>query len=899
MNYNRFVLTVVTLLLCLLACDQLSAQSNILERKVSLVCHQCTREDVLLLLYQQENIHVNFVNDHFDGCSRISVDSSDATVGAIVRKVTTGCRKLEIKISDDEIKLKLTEYNISFSGLVLDKETNEPLIGATVAVRHKDAPVKIYTDQNGRFAQRCRNGKIVVSVTYPGYDTATLTLNATKDIYQKIKIAPRISSLGSVEILKNVANSLSVIYANGGTQMVPDQSIRDLPNLLGQEDIFRASSNLPGIQTGVDGLSGFHVRGGNSDQNLILLDNVPVYGPTHAGGLVSVFNSSLIKHAKIWKGDFPARFGGRTSAVVDIHTRDGSSKQFGVKGSVSGLMSSLLVEGPVMKGRGVFIASLRHSVFSPWLRRIRRDSGLLNVNFGDALAYNVYDYNAKFKYRLTEHDDLFLSFYSGGDDIMAPFQQSVTVSKGTYHDDYDWKSTWGNTLGALRWSRRWTGNLFSNTVLSTSRFKYRSALSKYSEFADASGRPPFVVANFDQRFITDINDYTFRSDFTWVANDKAVLRFGCSATSHQFTPGALSFNLKLAGQSEQLIDSLESALLQNNALRAKEYETYASLEYQFPWQFFVNAGINATKFDIRATTYRALLPRLRLFHGSEDSGFRQWFSLNYMAQYLHQAGSFNIGLPFELWVPSTEKVLPERARQMAIGMGWNNKNWGVTLEAYHKNMDRVVVLESALDGLVSAGSGDATGWEERMAAGKGNAKGIELLVEKKKGANRGFLSYTLSRSMRQFDEINNGKPFLHLFDRPHELKINYSRHLLPWLNCSATWLFASGTPITLSGVKYFDEPTGREIIYYSDVNGFRLPVNHRLDLAVNLDYTTNPIRLIRSRPIRHALHLGVYNAYNRANPFYLTMDNSSGQKNKAIAYTLFPVMPSFRYEMTF
>lgn len=897
MNNNRFVLSILTLLLCLQACYLLSAQENILERRVNVVCQQCTRGDVLLLLYQQENIHVNYLNDNFDGCSRISVDSSDATVRAIVQKVTTGCRKFEVNTSENEIRIKLLEYNISFSGSVHDKETNESLIGASVTVRQKNYVRKTTTNEQGRFSQRVQNGKFQVTVSYPGYDT-TFSVHATKDIVERIKIAPRVPVLGSVEISSTLTNHLSASDQNGGVQVVPDQSIRDLPTLFGQTDIFRAASNLPGIQTGVDGLSGFHVRGGNSDQNLILLDDVPVYGPSHAGGLVSVFSSSMIKHAKIWKGDFPARFGGRTSSVVDIHTRDGNDQQFRVHGSLSGLMASLQLEGPVMKGRGVYIVSVRHSVFNPWLKQIKRDSGLLNVNLGEALAYEVHDYNAKFKYKVTDRDDVYFSFYHGDDDLIAPFKQSVRITQGTYNDTYNWASKWGNTMGSVRWSRHWIGDLWSNTIVSNSRFKYRSALGKYSEFADASGRPPFVVANFDQRFLTDITDLSVRSDVMWVASDRAVFRFGFSGTAHRFTPGALSFNLNLAGQSGVLIDSLENELLKNNARQAKEFETYGQVEYKLPWQFFVNAGINASKFDIDETTHRAFLPRIRLFHGSEEKGFRQWFSLNYMAQYLHQSGSFNIGLPFELWVPSTEKVLPERSRQMTLGVGWNNDDWGFSLEAYRKTMNRIVMLQSALDGLISAGSGDATGWEDRMVSGVGNAKGIELLVEKKRGKNRGFLSYSLSRSTRQFDEINEGRPFLHQFDRPHELKINYSRHLLRWLNCSATWLLASGTPITLSGVKYFDEPTRREIFYYSEVNGFRLPMNHRLDLAVNLDYT-HTLSLIHSRPIRHALHLGVYNAYNRANPFYLVMDNSSGQKNKAIAYTLFPVMPSFRYEMTF
>ena len=264
-----------------------------------------------------------------------------------------------------------------------------------------------------------------------------------------------------------------------------------------------------------------------------------------------------------------------------------------------------------------------------------------------------------------------------------------------------------------------------------------------------------------------------------------------------------------------------------------------------------------------------------------------------MSQYLHQIGSFNVSLPFELWVPSTQKVQPEQVRQFSAGISWQKRGWSWQAEAYDKNLDRVFTFLSSNDALFSGGAEDASGWEDRIASGTGRSKGIELVLEKNTGTFTGSIAYTFSKTTRTFPELNSGREFLFRFDRPHDIKIILQQRLNNWLDASAIWTYATGNPITLTGVKYSHQSVEgeveREVYVYTEVIGYRLPDYHRLDLALNAHFN--------KRKSRHSIQLGVYNAYNRSNPFYLSIDSSSEIRGKAIQYTLLPLLPVFRYEI--
>ncbi|MEY3243194.1 MAG: hypothetical protein RIR11_4633 [Bacteroidota bacterium] len=878
----------------------LQGQSNLLLKKIDLTCINCTPSDAIINIYRNTDINISFSDDFFTGCPNVSIDVRQQTIESIIQQITKGCRNILITAGNDEITLSLSESKVNISGYIQDKDSREKIIGATIIIKQKNGTLRRYSNEYGFFSLAAYTGKCYIAVIYPGYDTTTINLNVTTNTHKDIEITPRMEELGGIEILSSspIPTSWAPI-AKDGAQTMPIHSSTSLPTLAGQADLLRSITQIPGIQTGVDGIGGIHIRGGNTDQNLILLDDVPVYNPSHVVGLLSIFNPQTTKNVRLWKGDFPARYGGRSSSVIDVHTRDGNQQE--IKGGVDlNLLSfSGFLEGPTFKKKGSFLIAARKSIFSPWIKRAIDRPNVLKVQFND-LAYSIHDINAKINQQIGANDRLLFSFYSGKDNFDAPFSQTTPIeNQGTFFDNYNLKSKWGNRIFSLRWNHIWGKNIFSNTTASSSNFVYQSQLIRKTEFIDPLGRRS-ITANFTQLYLTDIKDYALRSDFTYLPHQRLVLKFGGSVTYHQFKPGALSVNFQLPGQTSALVDSLSSGLLKNNNISANELEGYAATEWELWPQFHLNTGINVSSFTTTDITYKAFLPRIRFYHGKEDTGFKQWFSHNYMAQYMHQIGSFNIGLPFELWVPSTKQVLPERAVQTSIGMGWSNESWAATIEAYRKDMNRVVVLRSDGDALITAGADDANGWENRIITGKGQSRGIECMLERKTGKTRGLISYTLSKSTRQFDDLNQGQPFLFQFDRTHDFKINVSQYFCKWLNCSANWTIMSGTPITLAGVKYNfqspENPAGqKDILYYSELNGYRLPYNHRLDLSLNF----NLHHLIRSRSIHHVWQVGFYNAYNRANPFYLVVDINSGKPNRAIQYTLLPILPSFRYALTF
>ncbi len=900
---NRYTFPFAPLLLLLpllqLPISTFAQDTSLLQRRIDLVCENCTCTDAILNVYRQTGINVTYSNSTFANCPRVSITFKDETIGNILKKIISDCGEFDIVAQDNQIIIKSLARKINLSGYIIDEVSKEKLIGASIQFRQDGRLLRAISNMQGFYMQQLRTGQIDLTVTYPGYDTVRQRIKAIGDISRVISMRACSKHLTGIDIVAALPSSMNS-HKDGSIQIVPNQMHYDLTSIIGQPDVFRSANTVPGIQSGIEGMNGMHVRGGNSDQNLILYDGVPVYNANHAAGLVSIFNSDIIKNAKLWKGDFPAKYSGRSASVMDIRTRDGNVEKWGGNFSLTPLMVGGHLEGPLLRDKLSVLASFRHSVINPWLRTmVGRPISVLSAQFNKGLTYETEDFALKATYKASKRDEIALSFYWGLDLAVAPIKKTTNVAgSGTFFDDYRFENRWGNQLASFRWHRAWKGNLFSNTTLSASQFKYKNEYLLNSEFIDLQGKP-LQPQKYKKLFFTQINDQTLRTDWEYSPKPRLQVFFGGVATSHAFSPGIFTYNLLFPGQANVLIDSLEKALLRNNKRNATELEAYTSIETTFR-KFRLEAGLNGSVFRSENARYSALLPRLKLVHGDKEYGFKKWISHNYMAQYLHQAGSFNIGLPFEIWVPSTQRIKPERAVQTSIGASWNNKDWSVVSELYYKDMESVVTLLSIGGNLIHAGADDAGGWEERMAVGEAHTQGWELLIERKSGMHRGFISYTLSHADRHFDEINSGKAFPYQFDRPHNLKTNYTVYFKNNMNITATWTLLSGTPITLTGVKYrlqIDDPNYvvREQVNIGEVNGARLPITHRLDLGINYHF----FNIIHSRPIRHSLQLGIYNLYNQKNPFFMVADLESGQKNKVIYYTLFPILPTFRYAISF
>ncbi|MBL7774600.1 MAG: TonB-dependent receptor, partial [Saprospiraceae bacterium] len=818
-----------------------------------------------------------------------SIDVRQLAMNKLLDLINT-CPRLSYRWIGNQVVFYQKIRKFTLSGYVQDAETGERLIGATVRVQGPGTTAGAISNEFGFFSLPVEEGAYSIFINYIGYHPRQETVQMDADRLLTV----RLPSSGALPEVLVTANPIQEGGASSTvlTTNLPIRNLAVLPMPGGEADLQRLAAFQTGVKTGVDGLGGLHVRGGNSDQNLILLDDVPVYNPNHALGLFSVFNPSTVHHARLWKGDFPARYGGRAASVLDIRTRDGHFRENHGEVTAGLFAASATLEGPLISDTASFLLSGRTTYFGPWIDLFSRRENLLNFS-GDQIAYRFYDVNAKVNYVFSPQDRVYLSYYQGGDVFRNQFEQRFDDPEGLIMDAYTLNSDWGNAIAALRWNHLIRKNLFTNTTLRFSRFYYQSQLGFLSNFLAASGKEN-LLANYGQFYQTLIQDWSGKTDFSFFPSERLTLRWGIAYTFHTFQPGALSVNFLVPGQSPITIDSLSEALLNNERLRADEAELYLDTEWQIWKHWTLEAGLNFSSFQIRNQLFGALQPRLKLQRRGAN-GWQQWVGFHRTAQYLHQIGSFNISLPFELWVPSTGKVPPERTWQGALGAGWVRDGWQLRLEAYYKRFEQVLTFLSSNTALFAGGAEDASGWEDRVASGTGNSYGLEFSLEKQVRPVKIGLNYSWSKADRKFPDINSGRTFPFRFDRRHDLNIHLQCHITNWLNVSLVWAFATGNPITLSGVKFqHHSPNGdleRNVFVYTEVNGYRLPAYHRLDAAVNASFGRGKLE--------HAIQLGAYNVYNRATPFFLYVDSGSGDGAKAIQYTLLPALPAFRYSVKF
>lgn len=872
-------------LISILAVNSLIAQDR-LAATLDFNCPNCLPADALVQLSRQTGVNITF-NDHFfSRCEPQNYNAQNIALGRLIEQISA-CAKVSFKYDGTQIVFFKKNQKYTLSGYVQDAETGERLIGASIRVQSEKGTGTV-SNEYGFFSLRLDEGEYDLMVSYIGYRTERIRQSVQKDRLIRFKLYPD-NRLPEV-VVSDQVDGEDKTQKGGSPKYLTGNDLHTLPMPGGEADLLRQTALQPGVQTGVDGLGGLHIRGGNADHNLFLLDDVPVYSPSHALGLFSIYNPSTVSNVRLWKGDFPARYGGRVASVLDVRTRDGNFREYHASAAAGLFASSVALEGPLERDKSSFLLGVRYTYLGPWVDFFSKKGNLLTFS-GDRVNYRFYDANLKLNYVLSDKDRVYFSYYSGGDRFRNNFIQLYSDPDALVTDRYNITSDWGNAIAALRWNHLLSNNLFTNTTLRYSRFVYNSQLSFNSQALFPSGKQQ-VLYDYAQLYQTLIRDISGKTDFTFYIHDRLTLRWGASITQHNFQPGALSVNFQLPGQSQTAIDSLASILLNNERITTNEVEAYFDSEFEPLRNVHVETGLNGSVFQGKNVNYRSLQPRLRIRWG-KSSGWNLWGGYHQMTQYLHQIGSFNVSLPFELWVPSTQKVQPEKVQQFSAGISWRKRGWGLQVEAYDKNLDRVFTFLSSNDALFTGGAEDASGWEDRIASGTGRSKGIEVVLEKNAGSTTGSIAYTYSKTTRTFPEINSGREFLFRFDRPNDLKITIQQRIFKWMDASAIWAYATGNPITLTGVKYkhqsVEGDVEREVFVYTEVNGYRLPNYHRLDLALNMHFN--------SKKCRHNIQLGVYNAYNRANPFYLSIDADSEILGKAIQYTLLPVLPVFRYEI--
>ncbi len=754
------------------------------------------------------------------------------------------------------------QTNYTISGYVKDTKTGEELIGATVFIKELQA-TGTTTNAYGYYSITIPEGNYTITAQFIGYGPQSIQITLTQNTKQNFNITEKVTELEEVVITSerkdgNITKNLM------GVEKINMQEIKNIPVIFGEKDILKTLQLLPGVKSAGEGNSGFYVRGGNADQNLILLDEATVYNASHLLGFFSVFNADAIKDVTLYKGSQPAEYGGRLSSVLDIRMKEGNNKEYSVEGGIGAISSRLKIEGPVSRDKGSFTIAGRRSYADMFLK-LSKDSAL-----SERKLY-FYDLNAKFNYRINDNNRIFLSGYFGKDVLAFGSQMGVD---------------WGNVTGTLRWNHLYSAQIFSNTSLIYSNYDYNIITN---------------LAGTDGEIISRIQDYNFKQDFQYFPNTKNKFKFGFNTIYHKIIPGAITTQSDLA--ISQLNLPHKQAL--DNALYfTHEYKLSENINFDYglrftsfsalgPGDFYTynalgetidTASYNNGEF---AKSYFSIEPRFAAnFLLNEQSSLKASYSRN--TQNLHLLSNSTSGNPTDLWIPSSNNVKPEIADQLSLGYFRNFKEnmFEFSTEVYYK------YLQNQIDYKDGAELRFNENVESQLLFGTGRAYGIELFLKKKYGRFNGWIGYTLAKTEKKIEGINNGSYYPAKQDRTHDISVVGIYEISKKWTISATWVYYTGNAVTFPSGKY--EIAGQVVNYYTERNGYRMPDYHRLDLGATWQKK-------KTDKFESSWNFSLYNAYGRENAYSITFqeDPDDPTKTQAVQTTLFRWVPSVTYNFKF
>jgi CarboxypepD_reg-like domain/TonB-dependent Receptor Plug Domain len=800
------------------------------------------------------------------------------------------------------------QITLNISGYVRDSITQEALIGASVYVENttKSTPQGVVANESGFFSLpiSATDSSILLHFSYIGYTQKTLRLTP-KNVQSKllnIQLSAQIQ-LKTVVISADKAieqrNEMSVVQ-------IPMSQVRALPRLLGEADIMRVLQLTPGVQQGREGSSALYVRGGTPDQNLILLDDAPLYNVNHLGGFLSVFDENAINSFKLYKGGFPAHYGSRLSSVLDIRMKDGNAER--IKGNLQiGLLTmKAYAEGPLTKDKKTtFFASLRRGnldlLTNAYYTFIAKD--VKSANY-----YTIYDANAKISHRFSDRDRLSLTAYWGEDAIVLSNKRDGYdfASRSEYTSETSGKLAWGNTLVSARHTHVFSPKLFATAALSYTRYNYLTD-NKY-DYITAKNTLKTAFS-----FQSQIEDVALRTNFEYNPSSQWKTLVGAAIIAHHFTPSNTAYLQSDSGESK----TLEAT----TTINAPEFQLYNENEFQLNSYISGNIGLHYSQYSPNAnTTFPSLQPRFLLnIHPTPQ--FAVKLGASRMVQYAHLLTNAGIGLPVDIWVPATERVPPETAWQYNIGVAGSLKKYGLewSVEGFYKNLDNLI--DYANGSTFFFGSAD---WQDKIDKnGLGRVYGGELFLQKKEGKTTGWLGYTYSVNQRKYASQSNGDWYPFRYDQTHAISLAVVHQFSKRVSLSGTWSFHTGNPYTLPNSVYYSykfetypisDPNSNQsaysntTAYYNTKNNYKMPAYHRLDIGLTIktkEYVDKKRRnkLIKQKkqPIHFSSewNIGVYNAYNAMNPYYIYLEKDKDSNLHLKSYTLFPILPSVGYTLKF
>lgn len=785
----------------------------------------------------------------------------------------------------------------TISGYVTDGENGENLIGANVIFKNKLQGTT--TNTYGFYSITVPEGQVELDFSYIGYSLESKSFNLVKDFRLNVALSSSLTNIDEVVVLgeENVVEKTQASIVE-----VPIEQIKNIPALLGEVDVLKAIQLLPGVQSGGEGSSGFYVRGGGPDQNLILLDGVPVYNASHLFGFFSVFNADAIKNVRLTKGGFPSRFGGRLSSVLEIDMKEGNMKNFQAEGSIGLISAKLTLQGPIIKDKTSFIVSGRRTYID-----ILAQPFIKSANQGNPAGYYFYDLNAKLNHKFSEKDRLYVSAYTGLDRFYYQFstgQDKVNSNDGVFSSQTAAGLQWGNITSALRWNHLFGNKLFSNATITYSNYKFDTDFNYYNKF----NYETFNQADsLEFNYFSGIRDYGAKIEFDYLPSPNHFIKFGLNYTRHHFYPGTMDLYLaSYINDSLDITNNIDTVFDFSKQLFSDDSYIFIEDDIKVNDRLKVNIGLHLGQFYTLGKTYLSLQPRISTrYLLNKDLSIK--VSYAEMQQNIHLLSNTSSGLPNDIWVPSTDSVSPQYSKQYAASVNhiFSNGLFEFSLEGYYKNMSDLITLKG---GSRITGFDD---WRTKIDSnGLGRSYGLELFLQKKKGKTTGWIGYTLSYSERKFENINFGKWYPYKYDRRHDISIVLAHKINERIDFGLTWVYGTGNSITFADARYPSIGVNglnsslnignsqNEIEYFPSRNNLRMDAYHRLDFGVNF----HKIKKWGKR----TWSLGVYNAYSRKNPYYIYIDESTQLVNNEIVnnrvakqVSLFPIIPSVSYKFKF
>lgn len=840
-------------------------------------------EAALKLLEQHSHVHISYEYTRVKGIRVEAHSYKEATLETICKDLLKGTSLMFKRRGDQIIIGPVMKRDRTLSGYVEDAVSGERLIGVSLAAPEYEAGT--ITNAYGFYSITLPDDSFRIQLSYLGYERLDTIVEAQQGGSVNFKLKAFDRQLGEVTIRGGRTESKVPSFQMSSISLSA-ATIQTTPRLLGESDLLKTMQLLPGVKQGTEATSALLVRGGTPDQNLILLDGAPLYNPLHLLGLFSSFNTSAIKDVTLYKGAFPARYGGRLSSVVDVVTKDGDMNKIHGDFSVGLLAAEASLEGPVKKGKTTFMLSGRRAYpsFAARLYMQNQDDP------PDNIGLNFYDINAKLHHKFSDKDKLYLSFYNGRDKLKATY--NYVKNNDDYQDYYrsNTNARAENLIGTIRWNHVYSPKLFSNIMLIGSDYLFRSGFYQAGEV----NRETFTD---NQQLKSGIRDYGMKADFEYHPMPAHSIKTGVAYMYRIFTPGVL---WSRQTQKEQVsVDAVNN----NHEIYANEISAYAEDEWNVLPELKVNIGLHSSTFLVEKQTYHSLQPRLNMGYLLPGDWMLK-ASYSRMTQYIHLLANNSISLPTDLWVPATKQVKPQDADQFTLGVAKSmfKNRFEFSIEGYYKYMQNVIEYREGADYLTSS-RGD--NWQSQVAAGEEEAYGAELLLQKKTGKLTGWIGYTLAWANRLIPQVNYGNMFPYKYDRRHDLHIAAVYQLRRGIELSGTWTYQSAAPFTVPVASYegISTPmpgimqmynTQLPVKYISRRNNVRVMDYHRLDLGVNF------IRYKKNGMIR-TWNISVLNVYNRFNPFFYFLDNydKGAPRAKLTAANLIPVLPSFSYRLKF